>query len=86
MFDSGMTVDAVASRVAEIARAAGLSSTFVTPAGPGGAASITVTGWVALAAVAATALVAAGLVAWGVRRWRRGGVGQYTLVVKQGDV
>jgi Golgi apparatus protein 1 len=83
-------VDAVATRVAEIARAAGLSSAFVSPSGSG-AGAITLTGWVALAALAASAMVGLALAVLGVRRYvtaRRGGGGgnRYTMVVKEGDV
>ena len=87
LFEDAGTVEAVAARVAEIARAAGLSSTFVAPQGSGG---FTLTGWVALAALGASAVVGVALAALGLRLWAAGrgggGGGAYTRVVKQGDV
>ncbi|GAB4823102.1 hypothetical protein N2152v2_010148 [Parachlorella kessleri] len=88
LFEDAGTVDAVAARVAEIARAAGLSSAFVAPQGTGG---FTLTGWVALAALGASAVVGVALAGRGLKRWaaagrQGGGGGAYTRVVKRGDV
>lgn len=82
-----LSVDALATKVAQMARSAGISSTFVSPSGTG-VSAITVTGWVALAAVWASVLVALVAAAVGVRRYlqRRGVVGVPYRELKQGDV
>lgn len=84
MFPDGLSIDAVAQRVAELATAAGLNGTFVDPSASG-TGVITLTGWIAMASIFAVAIVAGAVLVVVVRRVR--GLDQpYTLVVKSGDV
>lgn len=50
MFDSSMSAAAIAARIQELQAAAGIKAQLVNPAGRG-AGIITLTGWVALAAL-----------------------------------
>lgn len=59
MFDSSMTAAAIAEKVADLQKAAGISSQLVNPYGRG-TSFITLSGWVALAALAALFIVIAG--------------------------
>ena len=59
MFDSSMTSAAIAEKVAELQKAAGITTQLVNPYGRG-TSFITLTGWVALAALAALFIVIAG--------------------------
>lgn len=68
MFDSSMTAAAIAKRVQELQAAAGIKAQLVNPAGRG-AGIITLTGWVALAALASLVVVIVGGSALGYRRW-----------------
>ena len=60
MFDSSMTAAAIAEKVAELQKAAGITTQLVNPYGKG-TSFITLTGWVALAALAALFIVVAGM-------------------------
>ncbi|KAL4443753.1 hypothetical protein ABPG75_011490 [Micractinium tetrahymenae] len=89
VFDSSMSLEAAATKVAQIAQAAGLSSSGGGPKG-GGIGAITLTGWVAFAAVCALVLVVLGMLGFAVWRYL-GAPGprrhRYsTVVVKEGDV
>lgn len=68
MFDSSMTAAAIAKRVQELQAAAGIKAQLVNPAGRG-AGIITLTGWVALAALASLVVVIVGGSALAYRRW-----------------
>ena len=59
MFDSSMTAAAIAEKVADLQKAAGISSQLVNPYGRG-TSFVTLSGWVALAALAALFIVIAG--------------------------
>lgn len=59
MFDSSMTAAAIAEKVADLQKAAGITTQLVNPYGKG-TSFITLTGWVALAALAALFIVVAG--------------------------
>lgn len=59
MFDSSMTAAAIADKVADLQKAAGITTQLVNPNGRG-TSFITLTGWVALAALAALFIVVAG--------------------------
>lgn len=84
MFDSSMTAAAIAEKVANLQKAAGIKSQLVNPYGRG-ASFITLTGWVALAAVAALLIVVVSSFVFGYRKWA-GLDKEYTVVTKQGDV
>lgn len=81
-------VDARCPALLQIARAAGLSSAS-GPAGHG-IGAITLTGWVAFAAVCALVAVVLGMLGFAVRRYLGApGPGRHrysTVVVKEGDV
>ncbi|KAI3428234.1 hypothetical protein D9Q98_006614 [Chlorella vulgaris] len=89
LFDRGMSLEAVAGKVARIAHSAGLSAMLVDPQARG-MHSITVSGWVAAACVGALVLVLLGMVCFAL--WRcvcSGGRHSYTPVgtnLKEGDV
>ncbi|KAK9838535.1 hypothetical protein WJX81_005974 [Elliptochloris bilobata] len=84
MFDSSMTAAAIAKRVQELQTAAGIKAQLVNPAGRG-AGIITLTGWVALAALASLVVVIVGGTALAYRRWT--GLDKPVVVVtKSGDV
>ncbi|KAK9820440.1 hypothetical protein WJX72_010380 [[Myrmecia] bisecta] len=84
MFDSSMTASAIAQKVADIQKAASISAQLVNPQARG-ASVITLTGWVALAAVAALMVVIVGSIVFAYRRYT-GMDRPYTIVTKQGDV
>ena len=84
MFDNSMTAAAIAEKVAELQKAAGISSQLVNPYGRG-TSFITLTGWVALAALAALFVVVTGSIVYGYRKWA-GLDKEYTIVTKEGDV
>jgi hypothetical protein len=84
MFDNSMTAAAIADKVAELQKAAGISSQLVNPYGRG-TSFVTLTGWVALAALAALFLVVTGSIVYGYRKWA-GLDKEYTIVTKEGDV
>ena len=84
MFDSSMAASAIAEKVAELQKAAGIKTQLVNPYGRG-ASFITLTGWVALAAMAALVTVILGSIIFAYRRWA-GLDKQYEVVTKEGDV
>ena len=84
MFDSSMTAAAIAKRVQELQEVAGIKAQLVNPAGRG-AGIITLTGWVALAALASLVVVIVGGTALAYRRWA-GLDKPLTIVTKSGDV
>ena len=84
MFDSSMTAAAIAEKVAELQKAAGIKTQLVNPYGRG-TSFITLTGWVALAALAALFTVIVGSILFAYRKWA-GLDKEYTIVTKQGDV
>ena len=84
MFDSSMSAAAIAARVQELQAAAGIKVPLINPAGRG-ADIITLTGWVALAALVSLVVVSVGGVVFAYRRWA--GLDKPVVVVtKQGDV
>ncbi|KAI7844989.1 hypothetical protein COHA_001355 [Chlorella ohadii] len=87
--DSTSSVEAVALRVAEIVKKAGLSSALVNQQ-KSGLGAITITGWVAFASLASLVLLVLALAAFGAWHFMRGGRQQhrYSRVreMKQGDV
>ena len=84
MFDSSMTAAAIAEKVADLQKAAGIKTQLVNPYGRG-TSFVTLTGWVALAAVAALFIVVVGGMVFGYRKWA-GLDKEYTIVTKEGDV
>ncbi|BDA41257.1 probable Golgi apparatus protein 1 [Coccomyxa sp. Obi] len=84
MFDSSMSAAAIAQRVQELQAAAGIKAQLVNPAGRG-AGIITLTGWVALAALVSLVVVVVGAIVFAYRKFA-GLDKPYTIVTKQGDV
>ena len=87
LLESTARVDAVLSRVAALADAAGLGGDRFIDGRVRGAAAVTLTGWAALTAVAALAAIVIGGTGLVVRRLVGGAASLgYTIVTKQGDV
>ena len=68
MFDKSMTSKAIAARVIEMQRAAGIGKSLVNPYGSG-ASFITLSGWMALLAVLSLVTVGVTTIVFGYRRW-----------------
>lgn len=83
MFDASMSAAAIADRVSQIQRAAGISAKLVDPKATG-ANVITLTGWVALAAIASLVTVIMGGMYFVYNRMF-GMDPSYALVTKSGD-
>jgi len=86
MFDDEMTTSYVVSKVEEIERAATLNNAFVETNPATGNNMVTLTGWVALAAVTALVIVIVGGAVFAYRKYTGSDKSGYTLVVKGGDV
>jgi Golgi apparatus protein 1 len=85
LFDGEMTTAAVVSKVEEIERKAGLMAAFIKNDNTSGSSMVTLTGWIALAAMAALIVVVISGVVFAYRKYT-GQDKPYTLVVKGGDV
>lgn len=89
VFDSSMSLEAVANKVAQIAHSAGVSKTFVDPKAHGMAA-ITLTGWVAFSSVCALAVVLLGTLSFAAWRYVGRSRVQHSYApvapMKEGDV
>ncbi|KAK9797745.1 hypothetical protein WJX73_005342 [Symbiochloris irregularis] len=84
MFDSSMSAATIAAKVQELQKAAGFTTPLVNPEGSG-TSFLTLTGWMALLALAALITVMVGSAMFAYRRFM--GIDQpYTIVTKQGDV
>lgn len=84
MFDSSMTAAAIAEKVAELQKAAGITTQLVNPYGRG-TSFLTLNGWVALAALASLFIVIVAAIVYGYRKWA-GLDKEYTIVTKEGDI
>lgn len=84
MFDASMPSEKIIEKLRALEEVAGMSNTFVDPT-VRGVAAITLTGWVALAALIALVVVIVGAVVFGYRRYM-GLDKPYTIVTKSGDV
>lgn len=85
LFDGEMTTAAVVSKVEEIEKKAGLMAAFIKNDKTSGSSMVTLTGWIALAAMAALIVVLISGVVFAYRKYT-GQDKPYTLVVKGGDV
>ena len=84
MFDKSMTSKAIAARVIEMQRAAGIGKSLVNPYGSG-ASFITLSGWMALLAVLSLVTVGVTTIVFGYRRWA-GLEKDHVVTTKEGDV
>lgn len=85
LFDGEMTTATVVSKVEEIEKKAGLMAAFIKNDKTSGSSMVTLTGWIALAAMAALFVVLVSNVVFAYRKYT-GQDKPYTLVVKGGDV
>ena len=83
LFSASMQPSAVAERFVQIQQKAGIRAGLVNPAAQG-LGIITLTGWVALAAIMSLIAVAIGGAAWGVRSVL--GMGSEYQGIKEADV
>lgn len=84
MFDKSMTSAAIAQRITEMQRAAGITTQLVNPYGRG-TSFVTLTGWVAIMALLSLITVAVTSMVFGYRRWA-GLDEEHEVSTKEGDV